>query len=168
MLKEKPPKLKIELEPFDWILEGIGIVAVVCLIALPFVYMDELPDQIPQHFDIHGQVDKYGGKGMLWFLPILGVVLYGGMVLLNRFPHVFNYPVKITHENTLRQYTMATRLIRQINTLIVVFFLVLSYQTIQISLGNQGSMSSWFVIGFLALIFGITIGYFVRVRKAKE
>lgn len=161
----KRPKLKIELEPFDWIVEGIGIVALLGLVALPFLYYDDLPDTIPHHYDIDGNVDRYGGKGMIWFLPVLGLVMYIGMAVLNRFPHIFNYPGKITNENTLRQYTLATRLVRGINTIVVSFFLYISYQIIQSSLEAGRGFGSWPAILFVLLILGLTVVYFIKARK---
>ncbi|MCF8372563.1 MAG: DUF1648 domain-containing protein [Bacteroidales bacterium] len=161
----KRPKLKIEMEPLDWIIEGIGIVALIGLVALPFLYFDDLPERIPHHFDIDGNVDRYGGKGMIWFLPVLGLILYTGMAVLNRFPHIFNYPGKITDENALRQYTLATRLLRGINTIIACFFLYISYQIIQSSMEEGRGFGSWPVILFLLLILGLTIIYFIRARK---
>lgn len=45
-------------------------------------------------------------------LPVTSAILFPGMSLVNRAPHIFNYPVRITSENALIQYTNAPRLIR--------------------------------------------------------
>lgn len=49
---------------------------VLTLLALPF-----LPDQIPAHYDISNQVDRWGSKFETLILPVM-VVLFGGFMLL--------------------------------------------------------------------------------------
>jgi uncharacterized membrane protein len=45
------------------------------LVALPFVYLTylwgQLPEQVPMHYNIKGEVDRYGDKSELILIPIL-------------------------------------------------------------------------------------------------
>ena len=40
------------------------------------VYWKRLPDQVPTHYDARGQIDDWGGKGMLILEPIMMLALY--------------------------------------------------------------------------------------------
>lgn len=159
------PIIKLEWTAWDKILEGLGFLALVLLLVIPIYYYPELPDRIPKHYDAAGQVTSYGGKGMLWMTPIMGLITYAGLFFLNKVPHIFNYPIEITPENAERQYRMATRMIRTLNVIIVCTFLFTSYGTIQNALGNQVGLGKAFMLFFLIALFGTIVFYMVKAFR---
>jgi len=156
------PIIKLEWSALDKIMEGLGLLALVLLLALPIYYYPELPDRIPRHYDASGQITAYGGKGMIWVMPILGLITYAGLFFLNKIPHLFNYPITISPENVARQYHMATRLIRTLNVIIVVTFLYMTYATIQNALGNQEGLGKEFIPVFLFALLGTIAVYLIK------
>ena len=78
---EKRPRIPINLSKTDYLFEIIGLIGIICLIVLPIYYFNDLPDQIPKHFNALGQVDSYGNRGVIWFLPAIGLFLYVGMTI---------------------------------------------------------------------------------------
>lgn len=143
------PRVKIELDPIDWLLEIAGLIGLILLIILPYYYYDKLPDSIPRHFDFTGKPDGFSDKKVIWTLPLIGGVMYIGLAILNRFPHIFNYLQEITEENAKQQYRNATKLIRILNTILVYVFLYIAYASIQTALGNQKGLSPWFTVIFI-------------------
>lgn len=87
-----------------------------------FYMYNRLPEIIPTHFNMSGEVDDYGNKLTLFLIPILGSVLFVVMSILLKHPEKFNYPVKITLANAQKQYTLAVRLIRWLNVTIMIVF----------------------------------------------
>lgn len=159
------PKIKFDFEPPDLILEIVGAIGILFLIGTPSNYYDYLPDIIPQHYNLQGEADGFGTKGFIWILPGLGLLLYFGLSILNKYPNIFNYPQKITPENARAQYKIATRLIRLLNTTIVWIFCYLSFSTIQSALGHQSGPGKYFTLVFLVLILGpISIYLFISAR----
>ncbi|MDX5478496.1 MAG: DUF1648 domain-containing protein [Cyclobacteriaceae bacterium] len=156
------PIIKLEWTAWDKILEGLGFLALVLLLVLPVYFYPELPDRIPKHYDAAGQVTAYGGKGMLWIVPILGLITYATLFFINKVPHIYNYPIEITPENAERQYRMATRMIRTLNVIIVSTFLYSFYGTIQNALGNQVGLGKGFMPFFLIALFGTIVVYLVK------
>ena len=152
------PKIKIALQPFDIILEILGVIALIVLVTLPLIYFGDLPDKIPSHFNIKGQPDSYSQKSSIWVLPALGIFLYLAMHLINRYPHVFNYPQKITKDNALRHYSLATRMIRILSILITCAFAYLVYASIQTAIGRSSGLGVGFSPMFVISILGV-IGY---------
>ena len=159
-------KIEIEPEPIDRIVESIGVIGVILLIGLPIFHYSSLPDIIPRHYGLSGEPDGFSGKGIIWTLPAIGLVMYVGMAILNKFPHIFNYPKEITSENAKRQYKIATKLVRFLNTIIVCVFCYITYATIQTVLGKQSGLGSYFTPIFVVLIFG-TIGIYLY-KSIKE
>ena len=86
---------------FDYITEINGWLAIVSFWALVFIL----------NFNTH-----------LLVLCILSTLLYIGIGQLLRYPHLLNYPVKITEQNALRQYTLSTRFLRYLKMIIVLIF----------------------------------------------
>lgn len=157
---DKKPIIKVKLTPTDKILEILGGVSLVAFWVLILVNYASLPDIIPIHYNGLGEVDRYGGKGNILMLPIVATILFIGMTILNKFPHVFNYTTKITPENAEKQYTNALRILRCLKLSMVVVFGLTALQTIRSINGEISGPGVWFMPFSLALIF-IPLLYFL-------
>jgi hypothetical protein len=157
---EERPKIKRELTPADRIAEFAGWLCIAAFWGLIATKYAALPPVISTHYNAAGHADGSGAKATILILPVIATVLFAGMTLLNQFPHIFNYPVKITKENALIQYTNATRMIRYLKLVIVVIFGFIAFQTIQAAGGHADGLG----IGFLPLTLGlafIPLTYFI-------
>jgi|SRR5690625_573966 len=63
-----------------------------------------LPEQIPVHYNLAGEVDDWGARWSVLVLAAIGAVLVIGLVWLSRYPRAFNYPRVITEENAQAVY----------------------------------------------------------------
>lgn len=124
------PRLKLERTNFDNLLENLGWLLLIIIWIKVIFSFNQLPDSIPTHFSLEGEVDGYGSKWTLFILPVAATIAYIGLTVLNRFPHIFNYLVEITAENAERQYTIATKMIRVLKLGLVVLFGSISMMTI--------------------------------------
>ncbi len=167
-MKMNRPKIKIALDLFDKLVEGIGILALLFLIGIPVVYYGDLPAAIPGHYGFGGTPDEYIDPATIWVLPVLGLVLYIGMGVLSRYPHILNYPIEITAENAERVYQLAVKMIRVINTEIVCMFSYITYSTIQTALGRQSGLGNYFIVIFVVLIFGTIIYFMTSMIRDKS
>ena len=161
------PKIKIQPTLPDRLIEVIGAIGFLCLVVYPILHYAELPDSIPTHFSADGKPDSYNDKWMIWLLPGIGAITYIGLTVLNKYPHIFNYPSEITEENAERQYRMATRMIRILNTSITCFFAYITYSTISIAMGIQNDLGSYFTLFFIGGTVGITVVYAIMAMRAK-
>lgn len=150
---ENRPKIKIEPTTADRVLEIAGWSALAFLWIITLYNFKNLPAEIPTHFNGMGEVDAYGRRSTLLGLPIVGTVLFIGLTILNRFPHIFNYPVQITADNAARQYTLATRLMRLMKLSLVIIFILIVWSTTAVALEKAGKMSAWFLPVMLGIIF---------------
>ena len=157
---QERPKLKLELTQADKTVEIIGWLLIFAVWGLTVINYLSLPDIIPTHYNGAGVADGFGDKWMILTLPLVATVLFVGLTILNKFPHIFNYPTEITADNALRQYTNATRLIRYLKVIIVVIFGLIAFQTIRHANGQTEGLGLWFLPMTLGLIF-IPLIYFV-------
>src|SRR5437773_1426173 len=70
---------------FDWRWELAQGVLLAAMAAMAAASWSSAPDWIPVHWNVYGQVDRYGGRveGLL-AIPILAVAMYAMTVLLPR------------------------------------------------------------------------------------
>ncbi len=161
------PRIKIEIGTTDRIIEALAAIALVLILIITSYYYSELPDTIPQHYDLEGNPDRYGNKTLSLVLPGIGILMYIGLTILNLFPHVFNYPVKITEENAKKQYRLATRLLRTIKLVIVSMFAFITYASMKTAQGEFAGIGAYFLPTFIVIIFGV-IGHYLYNSYLKK
>ena len=154
------PKIEVPKTSLDYLLLGLGILGLLIMISLTAIYFDQLPDRIPTHFNSRGEADSYGDKSTLWFLVLVAIAIYSIILLANRSPHLFNYSVPITPENAARQYQNLQRLNRAMMAVISLSITYIHYAIIEMSLGEREGLGLWFLLVFLAVLFGV-MGYFL-------
>lgn len=162
---EPRPKIKLSLSRFDRTVEITALVLLLIAWGISvFAYFNS-PAIIPVHFDITGTPDRYGAKWMVLVLPVIPTVLYLGLTLLGRYPHTYNYTVKITAENAETQYAIATGMIRMIKLSVLVIFLLIAMEYITVK-GKSTGPGVWFLP--LCIVLLITPVTYAIIRSRKE
>lgn len=165
---EERPKLKLELTKTDITVEIVGWVLIFAVWSLTVINYNSLPNIIPTHYNGAGVADRFGEKWMIFTLPLVATVLFVGLTMGNRLPHLFNYTTNITTDNALRQYTNATRLIRYIKVIVVVIFGLIAYQTIKHANKQTEGLGAWFLPLTIGLILVPLIYFGIRLLNAKQ
>lgn len=135
---------EIWLDVASWLFVTLGF-------ALALGYYSDLPEQIPTHFNASGEADKYGSKNTIFLMPVISLVLVAGLVFLVRYPHKFNYLNKITPENAVFEYRRMRTMLRVVNTLTSLMFLVITWDILQAARGVSKGLSFWFWAVFILL-----------------
>lgn len=150
------PRIKIELTATDKAIELIGWLALLAIWILTITSYSNLPDTIPTHYNSVGKADGFGGKINILISPLVATLLLVGITIANKFPHIFNYPTKITAENAFRQYTNVTIMNRYVKLILVVIFGLVEYKTIK----STNGPGVWFLPLTMVLVF-IPLTYFI-------
>jgi len=163
----KRPRIKLQLNLTDKVLEIIGWISVFGIWALSLTNYSILPEIIPIHFNGAGKADGFGNKTQIFVLPIISTLLFIGLTTLNKHPHMFNYPSQITKENAVHQYTNATRMIRVLKLVIVVLFGLIVFRKIQIVNGHADGLGTWFLPLTMGMIFIPMLYFLIKSLKKK-
>jgi uncharacterized membrane protein len=164
-MHDNRPKIKLLPGRNELVLEMLGWALLLLLWIIAFYSLSLLPDKIPAHFDLAGNVTRYGSKHIVFMLPGLATVVLIGLSILNKYPHVFNYPIGITADNAEKQYRMATSLIRWLKLLVAGLFLILVLVMINSSQSITFSMSPWFILLIMFLFLLPIIVYFAAAKR---
>ncbi len=159
-MEEERPKIKLIPTTADKLMELLGWLILLALWTLTICHYSTLPETIPTHYNAAGEADDFGGKTSIIRLPIIATLLFIGITVLNRYPHIFNYPTAITQDNALRLYTLATRMLRYLKLVLVLVFGGIEFMTIQHATGKAAGLGGWFLPLTAGLIF-IPLIYFV-------
>ena len=168
MISTNRPKIDVPKEPIDLIIDLSSATILILIIVYTLIVYPELRETIPIHFDGSGQADGFGDKSTLWLLPGIAIVLFLGLFILNRYPHLHNYMVNITPENALKNYTFSTRVLRIVNLLCAILFAFIQYKMIAGAQEKAAELGSWFlpiVIGTSVLLPIILIYYQNKLNK---
>ncbi len=139
-----------------------GIIWAICLI--PFIYLliiwNQLPENIPTHWNIHGEVDKYSGKNSAFLLVGLSLLI---QVLMKYLPALD--PRKENYEAFQDSYY-------KLRLLITLFFSFISVMILYVSASNKIESFTQIIGVSLCLLFAgignymgtIKPNFFVGVR----
>ena len=131
------------------IIEASTIVILLSLFAYVIANWNMTPEQVPSHFNFHGQIDSWTNKNMIFFPVLVCLFLYLLLTFVSFYPSMWNMPVKITEENRVRAYYYTRYMITILKLELVSSF---AYITLQTSKAQM--LNAYFVPLFLIVIFG--------------
>ena len=148
-VSENRPKLKPVSTKLDLILEIAAFLFFLAIWLLPIFTYQILPETIPTHYNLIGEIDDWGSKGTIFILPAIALVLYIGLTVMNKYPQIFNYPTKVTQDNALQLYSKATRLMRITKLIVVVLFFAIEWQICNTN--ENSKLPVWFLLLAIAI-----------------
>ena len=158
------PVLDIPKTLLEKTLDGItGIIYLVGIIYTVVVW-NQLPDQIPAHYNGLGEVDRWGSKWELIILPVIAALLAVFMTFLEKHPEWHNY-MKLKENNIEFQYKNSRLMMNVLKNECVLLFTFLTYKTEQIAMGNTDTIGTAVLPIFLVVIFGSMAYYIIRSLK---
>ena len=134
------------------VLEVLSLIVLLGTIMFLILYWRHLPDQVPAHYDARGQIDGWGGKGMLFFEPIMMLVLYVTLSL-----------AKTIRFRSLKKEVRAPAPPLMLPAMKLVLLAGLGYMTVCTALARP--LGAWFLPVFLTLEFVPLIAFTVYAAK---
>jgi uncharacterized membrane protein len=157
---EQRPVIHLDRSKVEIILDIISLIVIVSMIIYVAYVWQDMPERIPMHFNGKGEIDGWGNKMSLIVLPLIGVIVYVGLTLLSRVPHVFNYPTPITSQNARGQYQNGRLFMNSLKAVIVILFGFIEWSVIQSAKEGNAELNLW-VLGFILLMLFSTIIFFI-------
>lgn len=163
------PSNPLERNLFDYILEIIGITGLVSsFISLLFCYGLDKDIQIPVHYNFYGEIDGWGNVSFIYTTTIMSFALYIAFSVYERFYRKFNYPIKVTENNSKYLYRAAIRLMRSMKAIISVMFAYINGISVAYAYGYIFPYNTIIIYLFIIISLITAIIYFVRTLKYKE
>lgn len=152
-MNNERPKLQIPKTKGEWLLDILGTASFLAAFGYLIISWGSLPEEIPGHFNAAGEVDRWGSRYEILILPIISVLLWGGMSLLEKKPHIHNYPARLNENNAHAFYVISRKVANMLKNACLFLLSALIIQTVRVALGDAQSLGSW----FLPLLLILTI-----------
>jgi len=161
------PILKLPKTKFEKLWDYIGCGIFMLSILYIFIMWSEIPEEVPGHFNGAGEVDRWGTKIELFILPFIGVFLWILLSLLEKAPHMHNYPARLNENNVKAFYLNSRKTLNEIKNLCLIIFAVISFQMVRIAIGEIETIGWWLLpivlIGTaIPIIKGIVATYKIK------
>ena len=156
--------MKLKYTKFQIALEIVGFLLLVGMLVFVYTQWNQIPQQVPMHYNAMGEIDSWGSKSGILFLPVISVLLYAFITLVSFFPQIWNVPVQITDENKEIVYLSTKDLLILMKVEVLASFFYINYHTV-----TAQPLAIAFLPVFMIVIFG-TIIFFVRriIRLGKR
>ncbi|MBM7607185.1 putative membrane protein [Lysinibacillus composti] len=156
------PKTKLE-KVADWVGISLFLVAIFYII----IMWGNIPNEVPGHFNSKGEVDRWGTKFEILILPVIGAFLFVLLSLLEKAPHMHNYPKRLNESNVEQFYLASRKMLNMIKNICLLLFTFLTIQIVRVSLGEIYTLGVWFLPIILIIIFGTIIFGIIKQSKIK-
>lgn len=158
--KSTRPIIKFPFTNAELILEFITATSLSLMLGMVLFSWSSIPDIVPRHFSITGEIDAWGNKNFLHLPLTPAVIIYILLSVLSRFPHIYNYPFNITAKNAESQYKNARTLLITVKAETV---LILNY--IQWTIISK--TKALFFPAFIFVLLGTILYFIYRAYKLK-
>ncbi|WP_088225226.1 DUF1648 domain-containing protein [Desulfosporosinus sp. FKB] len=165
--KEKRPRIQMHRSLLENIFDIGAIIGVVASLIYPVIIWSSLPSKIPAHYNIQGQVDRWGSKGEIFLLVPVIILMYIFLSIINRYPHKFNYPFAITEQNAEIQYQIARLMVQSLKAEVIWIFAYIQWRTIEGAIGKELGLGIGFILISILLPLVTLIFYIWQAFKAK-
>lgn len=154
--------MKIKRKKFDIILNILCWIILASTMLFLIITWSKIPDTIPMHYDSAGNIDRFGSKLEILVLPIIILIVYTFITIIEKFPEAWNTGVKVTEENKERVYSTLLHLISTIKFIMVG---MVAYLTVHTALSLE--LSAWFTPIFILAIFGNFVYWIWKLFRVK-
>ncbi len=161
------PAISIPRSNLENALEIAYIIGILAMIFALVRYWAALPDHVPTRFGAGGIPVAWGDKTALIRQLLVFVLISAGISALSRYPHLFNYPWRITGQNMRIQYQLARTLLSWIKVELIWLIGFTEWGSIQVALGRDHALRIEFLWAYMAIIFGTFAIYLYESFKAR-
>jgi len=152
--------MKIKNTKVDWIIEAICLLLLGGITLYLIINWSSMPDKIPMHYNIAGEIDRWGKKTEIIFIPVVSWLLYGFITLMEQNPKSWNTGVQVTEENAPRVYRILKSMVKTTKLFVVIIFFYITICSV-----TAQSMSPWALLVELAVIFGNLIYWIIKLFR---
>jgi uncharacterized membrane protein len=133
--------------------ELIPVILIIICFVVGFYFYPQLPDRVPSHWNVQGEVDDWSSKTFaVWFFPLITLFIY----LLMTFIPLID-PLRKNYSKFAFPYFW-------FRTIFVIFFIGLYFYTLWAGLGTNININ-YFIIPAISLLF-IFMGVFLpKIKK---
>ena len=156
--------MKLKYSKVQVVIEIVAGIILIYMFVNLFLKWDSIPNWVPTHYNIYGEIDAWGDKNNVLFVPIMGAGIYAIMTMVTLFPSIWNMPVTITESNKGKVYGAMKTMLLLLKAEILGLFLFMNYNVV-----SRRTLSPYFLIiaiGIVAITIIYIVAWTIRISKS--
>lgn len=137
------------------ILDLVSILIMITTFLYLVLFWSTIPEKIPGHYNSSGLIDRWGNKSELWFIFVIGVLMFLGLSVVE---HFLKLNIETSKSNQEKVYLLTKGLL--INNK---FVLTINFTYLIINSLLCLNLPGWYNLVFVGVIFIIIIVYLIRL-----
>ena len=150
----------MKIRPIDIVINIICLVMIIGCIAMVVVSWSSLPDKIPTNFGLAGEITGYSSKATILIMPIIMIISFAMLTVVEFFPQSWNTGVKVTYRNREAVYRIIRNLLISLKLVLTVIFASLT-----IVICRCEPIPGWFTPIELIAVFGVPGFWLVQLFR---
>ncbi|MDR1338628.1 MAG: hypothetical protein LBK58_00980 [Prevotellaceae bacterium] len=148
------------------IIEILSFLLMLCSL-VPLLSYGEISgeDSVPIHYSINGQIDSWGDPSYIITLSLISLAFYVLLSVLQRYPKILNYPVKITPINAEPVHRLGIALVRHLKLFLALIFGYLNNATFAVAVDKSDGINSAVLLSLIAMLFVCLTVYGMKMMK---
>ena len=149
-------------------LQLAGVAVLMALCGYAFAVWGRIPPRVPVHFGARGLPDAWGARSSLLLLPVLGVALFVVLTVLERFPRLYNYPVRLTAQNAEALFRLGRQLVVTVKLTTTAILAYLFWASTRVALGEMPGLHAWFFPATQMALGATKLSFVPRMIRLKS
>ena len=143
--------------PAGWLTLAIAV-------GVPLVALPVLPDEIPRHYDLAGNINAYGPKWLILTIPGISLFLYGLFSIFQK--HVRVFATMNAHTGGSPPDTEQVRaMLQATKALTMLLFAILGTRTVAIAMEHPDLVPPWLIWVPLVLVTALPFAVHLASRR---
>ena len=113
-----------------------------------------MPERVAAHFDIHGNIDRYGSKYEAFLLPAILLVMYGIVMIVRHFTEKSSTDDEKTRRNSDIGDTVMILILVLLNAVDILTLTAMNQPTIFSDAGSLASVIVSVIVGIVFILLG--------------
>ena len=155
--------MKTKYNKLQIVLEIIGAIILMAFVIFLISSWSGISEKIPAHYNMSGEVDRWGSKNEILILPIIGGILYVGLTVLTFIPKIWNVPTAKNEESKEAVYICIKTMVIILKVELIGAFFYIAYYSV-----NSQGLPIMFLPIELLVIFGTVIYFTVKSYKLSK
>ena len=161
------PQIHIEKTMLEKVANSIGVASIIGMILYIALSWAALPETVPIHFNAAGEVDGWRSKWSIIILPIITILLHIFMEIIERKPHIHNYPERLTEQNAAQFYKESCQTLNLTKNITTLMLAYIAIRSILVALEKVQGLGIAIMGLFLVILSFVIIRGMIRMSKIK-
>lgn len=155
--------MKLEKTKFDYVMQGLSLLCLLLTSLYLLFNWGNIDSLIPGHFDSNGMINRMADKSEILITLATGWIMVVGMLIISKFPKIWNVPVLVDKDNQESVYRITKHLLESEMLILSINFSFLSLYPL-----TSKNMPPYYTPLFLGLVFGVMIIYLIKLLRARS